>query len=67
MFPQARTVGGWLKAGWHVALGYVAGFAVLMLTLGWHPHAPHKGGQHEALTQTLSALPRGNAGEGVIP
>ncbi len=42
LFPQARSVGGWLKGGWHVALGYVAGFAVLMLTLGWQPHAPHK-------------------------
>jgi Na+/H+ antiporter NhaD/arsenite permease-like protein len=42
LFPEARSVGGWLKAGWHVTLGYIAGFAVLMLTLGWHPHPPHK-------------------------
>lgn len=40
LYPQARSVGGWLAGGWHVPLGYVAGFAVLMLTLGWHPHAP---------------------------
>jgi hypothetical protein len=37
-------VGAWLRGGWHVALAYVAGFAVMMLVLGWHPHAPHKGG-----------------------
>ena len=37
LFPQARSVGSWLKAGWHVAVAYVIGFAVLMLTLGWHP------------------------------
>ena len=28
----------WLRAGWHVALGYVVGFLVLLLTLGWQPH-----------------------------
>ena len=37
MFPQARSVGSWLKGGWHVAVGYVIGFAVLLFTLGWHP------------------------------
>jgi len=42
LFPEARSVGGWVKGGWHVALAYVAGFAVLMFTLGWQPHAPHK-------------------------
>jgi Na+/H+ antiporter NhaD/arsenite permease-like protein len=39
-FPQARSVGAWLRGGWHVALGYVVGFTVLLLTLGWHPHPP---------------------------
>jgi Na+/H+ antiporter NhaD/arsenite permease-like protein len=42
LFPEARSVGGWLKGGWHVALAYVAGFAALMFTLGWQPHAPHR-------------------------
>ena len=42
LFPEARSVGGWLRGGWHVALAYVVGFAVVMLVLGWHPHAPHK-------------------------
>ena len=40
-FPEARSVGAWLRGGWHVMLGYVVGFFVLLLTLGWHPHAPH--------------------------
>jgi len=43
LFPDARSVGGWLRGGWHVALAYVAGFAAVMLVMGWHPHAPHKG------------------------
>lgn len=41
LFPEARTVGGWLRGGWHVVLAYIAGFTVLMLVLGWHPHEPH--------------------------
>jgi Na+/H+ antiporter NhaD/arsenite permease-like protein len=42
IFPGARSVGSWLRNGWHVPVAYVAGFAVLMLTLGWQPHPPHK-------------------------
>jgi Na+/H+ antiporter NhaD/arsenite permease-like protein len=42
LFPEARSVGGWLRGGWHVALAYVLGFAVLMAVLGWHPHPPHR-------------------------
>jgi Na+/H+ antiporter NhaD/arsenite permease-like protein len=38
VFPEARSVGLWLKSGWHVALGYVVGFLVLLFTLGWQPH-----------------------------
>ncbi len=40
-FPHARSVGAWLRGGWHVAVAYVVGFVVLLLTLGWHPHPPH--------------------------
>jgi hypothetical protein len=38
-FPEARSVGRWLRHGWHVAVAYVAGFFVLLVVLGWHPHA----------------------------
>jgi hypothetical protein len=37
MYPEAKSVGAWLKGGWHVALGYVAGFFVLLAVVGWHP------------------------------
>ena len=40
-YPEARSAIAWLRGGWHVALGYVVGFWVLLLTLGWHPHPPH--------------------------
>jgi Na+/H+ antiporter NhaD/arsenite permease-like protein len=42
MYPQARSVGLWLRHGWHVPLAYVCGFTALMLTLGWEPHEKHK-------------------------
>jgi Na+/H+ antiporter NhaD/arsenite permease-like protein len=38
-FPEARSVGLWVRHGWHVALAYVVGFFVLLALLGWHPHA----------------------------
>jgi Na+/H+ antiporter NhaD/arsenite permease-like protein len=41
LFPEARSVGAWLRGGWHVVLAYVLGFAAVMLALGWQPHAPH--------------------------
>ena len=41
-YPEARSVSQWLRHGWHVALGYVAGFFVMLLLLGWHPQ-PIKG------------------------
>jgi hypothetical protein len=37
MYPEAKSVGRWLRHGWHVALAYVLGFAVLLALLGWHP------------------------------
>jgi Na+/H+ antiporter NhaD/arsenite permease-like protein len=40
MFPEAKSVGAWLRGGWHVTLAYAIGFAALMLTLGWQPQAP---------------------------
>ena len=37
LFPESRSVWAWVKGGWHVPIAYVAGFATLMLTRGWHP------------------------------
>jgi Na+/H+ antiporter NhaD/arsenite permease-like protein len=43
MYPEAKSVGKWLRHGWHVAVAYVIGFFVLYAVLGWQPNAPHKG------------------------
>jgi Na+/H+ antiporter NhaD/arsenite permease-like protein len=40
MYPEARSVGLWLRHGWHVAVAYVIGFFVMLVVLGWHPDPP---------------------------
>ena len=42
MYPEAKSVGLWLRHGWHVALAYVIGFFVMLAVLGWHADAGHK-------------------------
>lgn len=37
MYPEARSVGQWLRHGWTIALGYVVGFIVMLVVLGFHP------------------------------
>ncbi len=36
MYPQAKSVGSWIKGGWHVTVAYIVGFFVLQAVLGWH-------------------------------
>jgi Na+/H+ antiporter NhaD/arsenite permease-like protein len=43
MYAQARSVGQWLRHGWHVALGYVVGFFVMLWLIGFHPGTIIKG------------------------
>ena len=40
MYPEAKSVGRWVRHGWPVAVAYVAGFVVMLAVLGWHPDAP---------------------------
>jgi len=37
MYPEAKSVGQWLRHGWHVAVAYVISFMCLVAVLGWHP------------------------------
>lgn len=51
VFPEAKSVGLWLKHGWMIAVAYVLGFLLLLAVLGWHPHqqrTPHL--RHSAQT-----------------
>ncbi len=43
MYSQARSVGQWLRHGWHVAVAYVIGFFVMLWLIGFHPGPAPKG------------------------
>ena len=42
LFPEAKSVGQWLRHGWFVAVAYVIGFFVMLAVMGWQPHEKHK-------------------------
>jgi hypothetical protein len=48
IFPEAKSVGQWLRHGWHVVVAYVIGFFVLLAVMGWHPNERHKDRKTEA-------------------
>ena len=52
MYPEARSVGQWLRHGWTVAVGYVAGFFVLLAVLGFHPGSTPRGSESPAMPAT---------------
>lgn len=61
MYPEAKSVGAWLKGGWHVALAYVVGFAVLLAFVGWHPELKRKKGPAVSGIEAISTAPEVNA------
>lgn len=34
-YPEARSLRRWLKEGWFIPVGYIVGFAVMLLVWGW--------------------------------
>ncbi len=56
LFPEARSVGQWLRHGWHVPVAYVVGFLVLLMVLGWHPGPKRVKGQPVPLPPILQPL-----------
>ena len=58
MYPEGRSVVAWLRGGWHVAVGYVIGFAVLATVLGWDPTAhAHHGQPSTAAVPAAAPIP----------
>jgi hypothetical protein len=57
MYPEAKSVGLWLRHGWHVALAYVIGFFVLLAVLCWQPHPK----------RAATALPKASAAPATMP
>jgi Na+/H+ antiporter NhaD/arsenite permease-like protein len=58
IFPEARSVGAWLKGGWHVAVGYVLGYFALLFIAGWHPHSiKHESGAAAPVPAITASAP----------
>jgi Na+/H+ antiporter NhaD/arsenite permease-like protein len=43
MYPEARSVGQWLRHGWFVAVAYVVGFFVMLAVIGFNPGSTPRG------------------------
>jgi Na+/H+ antiporter NhaD/arsenite permease-like protein len=43
MYPEARSVGLWLRHGWYIAVAYAAGFFVMLAIIGFHPGSTPRG------------------------
>jgi len=41
MYPEAKSVGSWLRHGWHIAIAFVISYLFMLAVLGWHPDKPH--------------------------
>jgi Na+/H+ antiporter NhaD/arsenite permease-like protein len=37
IYPEAKSVGSWIKNGWHVSLAYIIGFLVMLAIVKWEP------------------------------
>jgi Na+/H+ antiporter NhaD/arsenite permease-like protein len=55
MYPEAKSVGLWLRHGWYIAVAYVVGFFVMLVLLGWQPDPDHRK-RVEVPTVTSAAL-----------
>lgn len=53
MYPEAKSVGKWLRHGWPIPIAYVAGFFVMLLAWQWHPDKPHKEPPAQSMSEAL--------------
>ena len=40
IFPEAKSVGRWLRHGWYIAVAYVIGFFFMLALVGWRADPP---------------------------
>ena len=57
LFPQARSVGGWIRHGWHVSVAYVVGFFVMLGLLGWHPQPSRRAAPTQGSSRNQHGTP----------
>ncbi|MFY8062250.1 MAG: citrate transporter [Usitatibacteraceae bacterium] len=56
-FPEAKSAWLWIKHGWHVAVAYVVGFAVMAAVLGWQPTSQLKSKATPTTPTSIVATP----------
>ena len=64
MYPGAKNAGSYLRHGWHVAIAYVVGFFILLLSLGWNPDFIESEGGGETGDVGVEAPARPHVGQG---
>ena len=37
MYPEAKSVGLWIRHGWPIAVAYILSYLMMVMTIGWHP------------------------------
>ena len=42
IYPECKSTVKYMKGGWYVIVAYIIGFFLMLGSLGWHPHAPHR-------------------------
>jgi Na+/H+ antiporter NhaD/arsenite permease-like protein len=42
LYPEARSVGRWVRHGWFIPLAYIIGFFVMLAVWPWHPDDSHR-------------------------
>lgn len=51
MYPEAKSVGKWLRHGWAIPIAYVAGFFAMLVFWQWHPDKPPQNPENVPVVQ----------------
>jgi Na+/H+ antiporter NhaD/arsenite permease-like protein len=54
LYPGIRNTRKYLSKSWHVFIAYIIGFWMMMASVGWEPHAPHKPTKEKQIENTLT-------------
>ncbi|MCH7960157.1 MAG: citrate transporter [Candidatus Hydrogenedentes bacterium] len=65
IFPQARSVGAWIKHGWFIPIAYFIGFFTMLGLVGWNPDEPHERSSHAASAVVQLEADTPHAAEGI--
>jgi len=66
LYPEAKSAIAWVRAGWHIAVAYVIGFAMMLAIHPWHADPPNRQSDVERDTffERVAPVPCRQAGAG---